>query len=377
MTNGAQKQFLRLAGMILIPLLVMSVWAGWEGCGTGGQTLSSGRPAGPPAPPAELPSALRIPESLAIDVKTISSSGGSSALVVEGDNISEFIIDAATNALFIPKYVDTLLKPLHQLIIPVSPSVTSLQDVLLIGESFVEVKIDFSDFDEDGDGIREGCSGHTAALPICFRIWLDGKRHIEGVFDSFPTEDNAGSGRFRAIPEFGEFRKLGPFLLAGSYDRHDPSTSKSADIFLGFTMDPLDSPPTVPGSVSDLQETVHGALLQLGPDDSAVKQLNFSVDEKPSDADSATQRKELGRWREGNDLFSGSDKGPFAVGEPEQDFSAACAVITSGIVVNRQECLDAGIDVGVVGGDPDAVDFVDFLTLSDVIPSNFPESPTF
>jgi hypothetical protein len=375
-----------LAAAILIPIVLAIgvVWTGgMGGCssGPGGPTITGGNPAAPPAPPAELPSFLIIPESVAIPVTTIGGSGGEiAALVMEGDNIGQFITSLARNAQQSFDLVDGLLAPLHQLMIPVGTNVNTFQDILFVEEDLLEVKIDFADFDEDGNGVKEGCSGHTAALPICFRIWLDGKRHLEGVFDHFPTEENAGSGRFRGVPEIDFFRKGGgAFLLAVFYDHHDSASSKSTEIFVGFTEGPSGEPPIIPENDSEFERTIHADISQIGPDESATKLVNASVDDQPASTDDTTKRRQLGRWREGEDRFSGSTKGRLTDDplEPVQDFSAACAVISSGLVINREKCLDSGIDVGVVGVDPGAIDFVDFLTLSDVVPFNFPESPTF
>lgn len=332
--------------------------------GTGvvnGPTIAGGSPAAPPAPPAELPSALRLPESISIDVDTTRSSSGGSALktssqsaLVGDGNFSDFIAFSSNLVYFANQRLDGLLGPLHAITIPVSPSLTKMETILLIGSKGYVARLNFGDFDLNGDGLMEGCSGHTAGLPFCVRVWLDDGtteyKLLAARFDAFPTETNSGAGSLRG-KDLSFSGPGAPIQVAANYDHVDP-TDKFTDAF--FTAMDEDTNPADPSIVFG----IHTFASQLGPDASAVKTTN-AVDESGQG---------LGRWREDDDYWSGSfDEFPNGSGEPTTNFTNECAYIPSGDEVTVDFCDARGISVG-------DLPFVAFPTETDVFFYDFPAS---
>lgn len=347
------------------------IWAiGLGGCGSGpsGPTIAGGNPAAPPAPPAEVP-ALRFPDSLSeeFDISKVAAAGTGELPALEiGDDISGEISDTATNFIFLAGLVDEILAPLHQLFIPRSPEITEFEDLIVLGENLVNVKIDFSPYDEDGNGLLdENCSGNTAALPICYRIWFNGKRALSGIFlNSIPTDDNSGDGRFRGLPTV---KLLGviPFVASVDYDVRDPN-DKRAEYFVGVKPDVQGGEPfqEIPTKLSDLGTTLHLTVAQSGPEESALKSISGSIERIGG---GGGKESHIGRWREDDDFWSGSRD----LSGIDLDFKAACAKISTGLVVDSLECVDRGIDVT-------DVDFLDFLTIADIaFPADFPTTPEF
>jgi hypothetical protein len=371
MTKGRRKSVFRLAGAVLILLLIAigSIETGGiGGCGTGpGTTVSGGNPAAPPAPPAEIPAALRFPSDLSIDVNTIASESNSSALaalVGSGGQFSEEISFAANLMPGLNQLVNDTLQPLPQFDIPVSTSTITFETVIdTKGGAQIDIKIDFADFDLDGDGLNEGCVGHTAGLPICFRIWFSGVQRMAGLFTKFPTEDNLGAGEYRTVIR-GE---TGPDLyIAVTYDHSDPLV-KSTEFFEKVV------PPGAPIESDSALPNFHVQTSQEGPDAIARKTLKMSIDNiEPDFSNDVTGTpadfKYIGRWREDNDFWSGSDT---SQNIDIQNFSDICALISTGNPSNELNCVDMGIDVA-------DIPFLDFLTTEDIrLPADFPASPTF
>jgi len=351
----------------ILAVLLLVIWL--SGCSSGVPTGESGHPAAPPAPPSELPM-LRFPAQIAgeFDVSTVGKAGTGAALaalVVEGDNIASEISDSAQNTIVFSSLVDEILRPLHDLKIPISTRVTNFQDVIVIGDQLTNVKIDFSAY-ENKEGVT--CSGSTAAPPICYRIWFNQKRALSGVFlNSIPTEGDPGDGRIQGL---SPVKILGviPFAMSVTYDLRDAS-ARSAEFYIGAMIEghPLDD---IPADESGFDVTVHASLSQEGPAESALKTANTSI--KSSDG-SATER-HIGRWKEGDDYWSGT-KDTNTINDLSEfgDFFDACAQISSGLVVNSSFCTDPDRDIDAGG-----IDFLEFLKIEDVaFPSDFPESPTF
>jgi hypothetical protein len=323
-------------------------------------------PAGPPAPPAEVPAALRFPATVGVDLTTISAASSSSALVAPGGEFSNTITAGTFATAIVNDQVDAFLKPLNSIEIPVSTSTTHIRQTVTFDAGTPsavdrDVKIDFSDYDFDGDGTSEGCSGHTAALPICFRIWFDGARRMAGLFTEFPTKDNPGAGHFKVI---GEDRFIGV-----SYNHADPKNLETDFSFAELAK---------PGETFsiDFSETFHIALAQTGPKETALKTVNISAEsDKGSFQVSPTigtssPFQYLGRFLEDADFWSG--KTVDAAGDVGT-FENICAEISNGAKADRDNCLRLGIDVG-------EIPFLDFVTDKEVLPpstANFPAGPTF
>jgi hypothetical protein len=387
MTKGRRKSVFRLAGAVLILLVVavcMDLAGGMAGCGTGpGTTVSGGNPAAPPAPPAEVPAALRFPSDLSIDATTIGSPSSASnlaALVGSGGQFSDEISFAADFAPFVELFANSLLQPLPQIDIPVSTDTTTFAVTGLFSNPNkpedppleYDIKIDFADFDFDGDGLTEGCSGNTAGLPICFRVWFSGEQQMAGLFTRFPTALNQGAGQFRAIVHVPAEKTTGGSPAQDGYVGvlYDDSVppAKSTEIFLREVL----AGDAVNQKNPDAPD-FHLKTTQEGPDETARKSLLVSaagyspaafreVTGVPNDL------QYVGQWREDNDFWSGSAS---THNIDLQNFSDVCALISTGNPSNLLNCVDLNIDVA-------DIPFLDFLTTDDVaLPADFPKSPTF
>lgn len=333
-----------------------------------GGACSSPNPAAPPGPPAEIPTTLRFPDPT-IDVSRIASSAPAlslGALVGAGGEFSRAIAFGADGVGFLNAFLDVFLSVLRSDEIPVGVDVTVFETVATVGGASFAVQYDFSDFDLDGDGATEGCPGHTASLPICFRIWIQRESvasplRIAGVFTAFPTDETPGAGRFQLETLSTEGENPAAIL----YDHRDPSNLSTEFFFRRF----VDDSPEL-GVLAD----THAVVTQEGPPGSETKTIR-SAD--TFDFGSEGFIRYVGRFREGLDFWSGSlsasDRGAPGFPEPEfpEDFTAVCAVIPTGEESpTRLNCLDLGIDVEGVG-------FVDFAGDSDVafpadVPPAFP-----
>src|SRR5579885_259080 len=204
----------------------------------------STNPAAPPAPPAELPSFLTLPDPT-ISVAEIShqASPDLSALVGSGPLAAEIsvapdLIQETNDALL------ALISNLNaQFQIPVSALTKTFEAPVSIGSGdtarTVDGKIDFADFDFDGDGSKEGCSGSTAPLPngdvrICMRLWLDGHKVLAGLFKQYPAPGAPGAGRITVFsnPSLGEAEAGASFAF--KYDFLD-LTNRKTEFFSGIT----------------------------------------------------------------------------------------------------------------------------------------------
>ncbi len=333
---------------------------GWIGI-----LLSSCSPATPPVPPAELP-ALIFPRSVRIDTSKIqsqeSASGGSSAaLVGSGGTFSEVIAAGADLADATNELLDAILEAIRDLSITISSTTTTFQGTIIDEAGTFNVKIDFADFDLDGDGDDEGCSGHTATLPICFRVWLDGERFMVGRFTQYPTETNPGSGEFR-IGVNSDVDDAGEDLFVATVYDHSDAEDKTTELFMAGlqTFDPT----------TDAFLAVHIELNQEGPDATARKTVNANAD-TGSSASQTDHLEYIGRYLENADFWGGSSTVRTS-GGATASFSDVCAVISTGNEASDPDsCEDRNIDVGGVA-------FTDPVTASDVaFPSDFPLSPTF
>ena len=326
----------------------------------------SSNPASPPAPPSELPSALRFPKSVSINVDTVRSESGAAlkTFVGAGGPLSDEIALGPNRVQKTNELLNAFLGILNQLEIPVSTSTTTFQGS--IPDEPGTIKIDFASFDADADGTDDHCSGHTAALPICYRIWGNFGT-LGGRFDTFPTEASAGLGRFR-------FRTLEPepTFIGIIYDHRDPLAKTSEQFTLVLPEDPL----LLPEEISSFDDVAfhlshHDLAAQEGPDESAVKTVKVSTD-----AGSGDFSEYVGRWKEGDNFWSGllDVAGGFETGSVFDLSNPTCARISTGNQTSRVDCINLGIDVGT----PVKEGFIDFLTLDDVrFPDNFPDSPTF
>lgn len=342
-------------------------------------------PASPPAPPAELPSALRFPEEVTIDVSKLSdeepgSPPALSALSLVGDGpLQSAIQTGPESVLRVEGVIEMLFFFLNQLEIPVSELTTTFERTeTFVPEEFEDapegftdvttilMQIDFADYDFDGDGQEEGCSGHTAATPICFRIWMDDERMLAAVFSTFPAEDDPGIGKIR-MRSPSRFQSLPgtEFLAAINYDWSDLE-NRSSELFATGALFQVGGGPgelTADGSFSS-----HIVLGQVGPEESAIKTVQ-SADLLESQLLGSEQNLSNSRWKEDADYWSGSVdfRGPSGTSAETN----TCAQISTAREVSQEFCSDLGIDVG-------DLDFISFPTDADVgLPLDFPEAFPF
>lgn len=320
----------------------------------------SENPVATPNAPAEIPGSfltLPAPDAVALDVSTIqtASEGGGTlkAFVASGGSLADSIAACANLAEATGGSVTDLLGELEGLNIPASLGVTNFTgNITFLNGSVHQIKVLFSDFDLDGDGTNEGCSGNTRILPICYRIWDDRARYLAGVMDSPPTDSSAGEGRFRGGGANDTIR--GGVL----YD-HPDSEHKTTTFFIRKQTADADGD-------MNLYFTIHGSMDQVGPDDSAIKTLKTASQGTgvPEDT-SLGEALYVGRWQEGQDFWIGSLE---AMG---MSLDNLCAAISTAEPASADSCSSLGIDVSSEG-------FYDFATELDVgFPEDFSEAPPF
>ncbi len=379
---------------------------------------SSPNPAAPPAPPAEVPALLVFPESVAIDVSTAGASASSalSALGEEEGAFSDIIALGPSQARTVnDEILSGLLFPFAQFEIPVGPAVSKFAGEIVPDEPGVIPQLfrfDFADFDFNGDGETEGCTGCTCPLgcapdltacpsevaasdlkPVCFRIWIQRdpvepfERVMSGVFNILPVKDdpetpdvdeeNPGRGRFQAgvVNQGGDVGGVfgrERFLAGVVYDHRQPDhpRDKSTEAFLinDFVID---------GEIV-FSNNIHLQVAQLEKTDPAGKtylENNVtSAEEQTGTGDSGIEnsffQQYVGRFRDDADFWSGfvftRDHGTVL-----RNLPPTCARISTGVGAPRDVCSDLDIDTT---GEA----FVDLAADADVVfPDDFPESPTF
>jgi len=340
----------------LIPYAALFVLLG---CAGGG--------AAPPAPLSELPTFLSLPDAR-IDVSEVASapppaiafSAVKNAVGSGGEFSDEIALapDKIGDANITFGFV--LQDFFRQFTIPVNTN-SNFETVIppAFGASSGDVKIDFSDFDYDGNGSKEGCSGHTAALPICMRIWFGGEPFMEAVFSDFPTESSPGAGRFKAVV-LGTGGDAG-VRFAFNYNHSDPLNKNTESL--------LFVPP------EDFAKTYRRSQIsEVGPEGVAKKSINFS-DESFFDSTTPSTIKYIGRFLQDPDplqiFWSGSlDISPDLQTPTLTNVSDVCAQVATGNGVLEGTCQDIGIDTT-------GTSFIDFAKDADFAFFDFPLNPTF
>ncbi len=348
--------------------------------------VSCGSPAGVPAPPVEMPSPIVLkfvePSRLQIDFSTISAAPAAAIDVYEavgsGGTYSSAIALGAANVDAYFQRLTLLLNGIGSFEIPVSEVTTTFISQVFCGDGGFDtegtpgttpctIKIDFGDFDFNADGVKDGCSGHTAALPICARLWVDDVRYLAWVFDTYPDDTIPGVGRFKLFePE----EAGGQLVTAFHYDQRDLE-NRVHEAFARMT---IPQAPLV--GIGD----GHMEIAQIGPAATALKRINsysttYGTENgvpMPAYDGSLTY---LGQYKEGSDYWSGSFaatgvyRGMLAL---PPDFLNVCAVISTG---NAAEVLGICDDLGISVVD---IAVVRPLVDSDIsMPPDFPEAPTF
>ena len=284
-------------------------------------------------------------------------------------------------------FANILLEGISKLEFPISETMTAYHEIFDFGEApagaggayFLigvrDVKVSFADFDFYANGTKYGCSGHTAALPICVRMWIDDERYLAWVFDSYPyfddlnteeIDDGPGQGKFKIF----YFNVMELFIGADLYARTDYDFEveeyKRGDLSIRIYK------PEDPDYGIDIYDVRwRTRTIESGPAATALKQIAIYQAEVLKLGPDSGVANYMAQYREGYDLWSGS-----VLCVPESsllpNIDDQCAYITSAEEAPEGECADVGgIDIRV-GGIP----FLDPLDLADVsIPSDFPLEP--
>ncbi len=329
--------------------------------------VACGSPAGVPSPPVEMPSPIVLkfvePSAIHIDFSTISAATAGSVNVYDavgsGGTYSQAIAEGPALLAETENGIATLLTGIGALEIPVSATTTTFEGVIPAcnGTASCAAKLDFGDFDLDGVGGTEGCSGHTAALPVCARMWLDGTRFMAWVFDTYPAADNPGKSRFKVFQTSADGDE---YVSAISFDHRDPLNKFTELFFRGIFVE-------APNTYTSMR---HIEAVQVGAADSALKRLNLRDEIFVNAAPDPMDFLYLGQFKEGENYWSGSvDDNKYGVfGE----FTDVCAAISSGNAAADPTICDT-LGIGVAG-----IDFTRAAVDADfIVPIEFPEVPTF
>jgi hypothetical protein len=283
------------------------------------------------------------------------------ALVGSGGEFSDEIAIAPNRIGDSNDLFAAVLNELDALSIPVAED-ARFETILpsFFGSDSVGVKIDFGDFDYDGSGGAEGCSGHTAELPICMRLWVDGERFLAAVFYDFPTDSNPGAGRFKILLPESSGGDAG-VRFAFDYDHSDPLNKRTESLL--FT----------PGS-SFAKTFRRAQISQEGPEGAAKKSINYS-DQFFFNSLFPDSVRYVGSFLQDSDpsqvFWSGSLELSDNLETPAlSEISGVCAQAATGNGVLVGTCQDLGIDTT-------GIDFIDFAVEEDFEFFDFPNSPTF
>lgn len=381
-------------------------------------------PAGPPAPLAEIPSALSLPESVAVDTSEVGGVGGASLLKFQSlvavkdqvQNIGGEFFEAITFGFNTNQLTDAavagVLGELSQLNIPLNPVTRFFQaDNAFLGTS---VKIDFADFDFEGK--PAACTGCTCPTgcdapcrpqvlpselrPVCYRIWNDpfGTGNYVPLMAGFITqlrvrddpateinEENAGNGSFRIKIAQALSENEPPTVVTNvgaNYSHRDPTQplDKSTEYFLRIDEQNASHPPDATVSfVRVEQKAVGGASPSV---DRLVKTIRESINQPVTGEPNANSTFQyIARYRTDFDFWSGTfqdnlqfDPGSaFAVPPDIDNFANECAQLSTAIGIEENTCEDVGIDVTNVP----ALELVSPDDPRILLPDDFPAVPTF
>ncbi|MCE9624126.1 MAG: hypothetical protein K8R69_01540 [Deltaproteobacteria bacterium] len=312
----------------------------------------AGNSASVPAPLVEVPTSISFPSSVSIDVDTTTAAQQPSGIKFEVTPVGPFFEEITIGAGVVNlgnSITNAVLGPLSAFEIPTGTDVIAFSCAINENATLKTLQIDFGDYDFDGDGTTEGCSGSTGALPICYRVWVGGERRTAGVFETeFPTPDQIGQGRFVAAQV-----DLGTAQIKkarATYDHRNP-LDKFTDFFV----------PDDDSSGSDVSGLVpHAFARQEGPELTARKTVNFSLGPLVNG---------ITQWREGRDYWLGTINEFVDVSPNIETFSNQCAQISTQEGVNSNFCVAAGLNL-------DGLVFPSIGTLQDLeFPAGFPLVP--
>jgi len=280
---------------------------------------------------------LRFPSDVGIDISKVDSPAGGAAALSVGDPANSQVERFSSAYRSVKFFLDSVLGPLSEIEIPIGFDVRTFETIFFDEKGVIRnLKISFADFDFNQDGLDEGCSGHTAALPICYRIWINDAPKIAGLFETYPEPDNPGKGRFK-----GSLLSGAEGVLGAIYDHRDQENIL-AEIFAGERVN---------ASTGELFDVGHVVATQVGPAVSAVKTLNIAF------VNQDDLENQVGRFREDKEFLSLSLE---SSKHPEDNFTAACIDLSDKLVVEEAVCEDSGINVR-------DIDFTDPPTVNDVV----------
>ena len=331
-------------------------------------------------------SAITSPTSLLADVSKAALTPSDVSLIIQGGPLY--------NKVFVEGFFKKAIDGINEINIPVDPFKTTYKiDMIFSVEAgilagFHNVKIDFANFDFNNSGSAddEHCSGNTATLPVCVRLWLGGAPFIAGVIEEYPNSEienpTIGKGRFKMrVQNFEGYKSL----FAYNYEQIAADGSKNVEYFFK-----TEKVPSSPYSIADFYEFFdfelwnwHSQIFQIGPSDAAFKGLNlnsvlFLANPLGGLGVGEVDSKYIGQYVEGHESWSGSEVNQFVGSGGVLDLSPPvtnlCARLTDFIQLDEGECSNVGgYDIRV-----DDKPFVELLQDSDVaFPIDFPSTPTF
>jgi len=390
--------------LFLLPAILTVIFSINPGC-------SGGTPAAPPGPVAEVPVpiVLKFVEPALLKIGVSSFSGfavNMSTNKAVGDFYpAEILYGFELATLIDQNYTSLALTNIGEIEVPFEVTVTSYHDTVdfPVAFSFLsgpkDIKIDFSDFDFDNDGVLEGCSGNATpyltqaelqandpatARPICARMWVDDQRYVAWVFDQFYVDPNianvaavnVGAGKFKAFLESAST----PTAIAFSYNHVDPQNKSTEQFVKGFFTEPVGT---------DDNETWHSLFSQDGPDSGAVVSMNMNyVYDRVDFENNIGGMRSLGKY-----VLLANDTPPFAnlLGasfdyEDQlfpfilRDFTDQCIQISDGLSIDPVNCenVDINNDGSGDGFNIRVFDAAFIRPLDDTdiaVPNDFPAAP--
>lgn len=377
--------------------------------------LTTPSPAAPPAPPAELPSALTFPPTVDVGFGTPSDEASlklaASPIPIGGAFFEaiQFGFDVNSKA---NNQLEATLSALNGLEIPLNPVTRTFEKTFsgdggILGDA---IKIDFSDFAIPGK--PEACTGCTCPTgcdtacpteaaeedlhPVCYRIWRDvtgdGQSKFIPLIGGFMTrlpvrddpdtpedESNSGNGSFSILAEDPLLK-----VTSGSVYRHRDSArpfDKRTEFFQIVVDKPSGS--SEGGATINLVTTAQIGLDGATSAVQVLKSLKHAVAlESPLEVPDERNLQYLAQFREDADFWSGTLQNnlpfvPFnALSTPPEDtdnFTDQCVDLFTAVGVDGGTCEDLGIDVG-------DVPLLEIPLSSDPsfnFPVDFPQFPTF
>lgn len=378
--------------------------------------LTTPSPAAPPAPPAELPSALTFPQSVNIEFGEPSEETASLNLVRPLVPIGGEFFDAIQFGFDVNgranDAVQLFLDELNKLEIPINPVTRTFEVTGRAPDTFFgdAIKIDFAEFNFPGK--TEACTGCTCPTgcdtacpteapeedlkPVCYRIWSNPSFDSDDAYiplaagfmtrlavkdDPATPEDetNAGNGAFSIrLEDESSIINTGAVYVHRNAARPFDKTTDLFNVPTGKATETTTTRATV-NLISTAQKGLQGATNAS----QVLKTLRFTGSQEvpvgATDPDHAIQY--IAQFREDADFWSGtlqnnlqSEPLDLTAEPPDmENFTDECAQLSTAIGVEELTCEDLGISVG-------EVPFIDVKTSTDPtlnLPADFPAIPTF